>query len=154
LYQNNSTPNSDGHYYTTISCEEFSKITGENECQDNNGTPSYQAPYTTPPETPSNTTPTTPTYNVPDYIPAPTPAKTCSNYHAEYYAEYQNQLHSTNTHYTNAINNAAASCKSFGGCPQKTSLEQQWVSDVAQLKNSYRTNMSNVGCNPSEFVDF
>lgn len=102
----------------------------------------------------SEPTATTPTYNVPDYAPTPTPTPTCADYHAQYYATYQSELSSTNSHYTSAINSAAANCKSFGGCPQKTSLEQQWQLAVAQLQNSYKSSMTNAGCNPSEYVNF
>lgn len=108
--------------------------------------------------TESATTTTTPTYNVSDYIPTTAPTPTCADYHAQYYAEYQSQLSSTNSHYASAINSAAASCSSqhgsFGGCPQKTSLEQQWQVAVAQLKNSYKSNMSSAGCDSSAYVDF
>lgn len=151
LHQNDNDTKSDGPLYTTISCEEFSKMTGEDECTNTNSTPSYTTPYT---YTPSDTSQTTPQYNVPSYTPTTTPTKTCADYHAEYYSEYQTQLHDTNTHYTNAINNAASSCKSYGGCPQKTSLEQQWKATVIQLQNSYKTSMTSAGCDPSEYVDF
>ena len=109
-------------------------------------------------ETEPVTTTPTPTYTVPDYTPAPSPTPTCADYHTQYYAEYQTQLSSTNSHYTSAINSAAATCSSqhgsYGGCPQKTSLEQQWQSAVAQLKSSYKNSMTGAGCDPSEYVNF
>lgn len=151
-YQNNSTPNSNGHYYTTVSCEELSKITGENECQDNNSTPSYQAPYTTPPETPSNATPTAPTYNVPDYTPTYTPS--CSEYHQKYYSEYTSKSSSIRSSYNNKISSASMSCTGQGGCPAVTNLKRQLDQEIATIKTQYKSNMTSVGCDPSQYVDF
>ena len=150
-------PNADGSYYEEISCEEAAKITGQN-CDSSTSTPNYSAPSTyTPSDTPT-TTPSTPTYNVPDYTPTPAPTPTCADYHSKYYSEYQTQLSSTNSHYNSAISDASISCAgnggSFGGCSQITNLERQWQAAVAQIKNSYKTNMSNVGCDPSQYVDF
>ncbi len=153
-------PNADGHYYTIVPCEEVAAITGD-DCSSSSSTQDYTNSYTysyTPSETTHNTAPTTPQYNIPDYTPTPAPTPTCADYHAQYYAEYQSQLSSTNSHYTSAINTAVASCSSqhgsFGGCPQKTSLEQQWQAAVTQVKNSYKSNMSSAGCDPSAYVDF
>ena len=150
---------SDGHLYTIVPCEEVAAITGD-DCGSNTTAPTYN-PYTytyTPSETTPNTTPTTPQYNVPEYTPTPTPTPTCADYHAQYYAEYQRQLSSTNSHYNSAISDASMSCAGngggFGGCPQATNLERQWQAAVSQLNNSYKTNMSDAGCDPSEYVNF
>lgn len=157
LHQNDSDTKSDGPLYTTVPCEEASKITGQN-CDSSTSTPNYSAPSTYTPSDTSTTTPSTPTYNVPDYTPTPAPTPTCADYHSKYYSEYQTQLSSTNSHYNSAISDASISCAgnggSFGGCSQITNLERQWQAAVAQIKNSYKTNMSNVGCDPSQYVNF
>jgi hypothetical protein len=148
---NPGSDSEDGHLYTEVPCEELAQITGES-CDNSIPAPSY--PNYTPQYTTPESTPTQPQYNAPSQDPTPTYTPTCSDYHAQYYSEFNTRLHEINSKYTSAINSAAASCGSFGGCPQKTSLEQQWASEAAQLKNSYKTSMSNVGCDPSEFVDF
>lgn len=147
----NKDTSSDGPLYTVIPCEEAARVTGES-CQSETQTPTYPTynpNYTTPEPTPE---PTPTPYNVPSVDPAPSYTPTCEDYHAQYYAEYNSQLHEINSRYTSAINSAAANCGSFGGCPQKSSLEQQWKSETVTLKNRYRTNMSNAGCNPDEYV--
>lgn len=144
--------NTEGHY-REVSCEELAAITGQS-CDNTTEMPTppaYAPSYTTPEPT---QTPTTPQYNVPSVEPTPTYAPSCADYHAQYYAEFNTKLHEINTRYTNAINSAASNCHSFGGCPQKTKLEHQWQYEASLLKNSYKTNMTSVGCDSSQYVDF
>lgn len=146
-------PNADGHYYEEVPCEELAAITGQS-CDDTTEiptTPAYTPSYTAPEPI---QTPTTTQYNVPSVEPTPTYTPSCADYHAQYYAEFNTKLHEINTRYTNAINSAASSCSSFGGCPQKSKLEHQWQNEAAMLKNSYKTSMTNSGCDPSQYVDF
>lgn len=144
----NADNTSNSQLYTVVPCEETTKVTGES-CQNEPTYPSYNQNYTTPETTPEYTPSP---YNTPNVDPTPTYTPTCADYHTQYYAEYTNRLHEVNSRYTSAINNAAVNCKSFSGCPQKTSLEQRWKSEVAILKSRYQTSMSNSGCNPDEYV--
>ena len=150
-------PNSDGHYYETVSCEELAKITGK-PCDNNTETPtppaytpSYTPNYTTPEPT---QTPTTPQYNVPNVEPTPTYTPSCAEYHKKYYSEYTSKSSSIRSSYNNMISSASMSCNGQSGCPAVTNLKRQLDQEIATIKTQYKSNMTSVGCDPSEYVDF
>ena len=156
-------PNADGSYYETVSCKELAKITGENNCQDTNNTPSYSNPYTytyTPSETTQNTAPATPQYNVPEYTPTPTPEPDCNEHHNRYYATYQQKVSQATQSYNTALSNASIECagsgSSFGGCNSmaERKLKAQLDSNIQTYKSEYKTSMASAGCNSSEYVSF
>ena len=142
----------DGPLYEVLSCEELVQITGE-PCNNTETPtpPTYTPNYTTPtsdqPQTPAQ-------YDVPNVEPTPTYTPSCSEYHQKYYSEYTSKSSSIRSSYNNKISSASMSCNGQGGCPAVTNLKRQLDQEIATIKSQYKSNMTSVGCDPSQYVDF
>lgn len=144
--------NTEGHY-REVSCEELAAITGQS-CDNTTEIPTppaYTPSYTAPEPT---QTPTTPQYNVPNVEPTPTYTPSCSEYHQKYYSEYTSKSSSIRSSYNNMISSASMSCNGQGGCPAVANLKRQLDQEIATIKTQYKSNMTSVGCDPSQYVDF
>lgn len=73
---------------------------------------------------------------------------TCDEYRNQYYANYQNSVTQTQTRYNSAISSASMQCGGQGGCPAVTELKRQLEAELNQLRATYESNMSAVGCAP------
>jgi hypothetical protein len=111
------------------------------------GSGQYEPSYST-----QNNEPTTShNYEVPTPQETPsTPSASCDDYRNRYYTNYQNEVTQTQNRYYQAMESASLQCASRGqsSCPQSSSLGQQLELELAQLRATYESNMTSVGCTP------